>query len=278
MRYAEQAALKQLEQVTNIADADAQPVDARLLELGESITGQKGRIGTRMQNRNNALRLDAVEPLLNTLQQAVGLLITKSDAQDARLTDLGAQSDLLRANATATRSALEANTAADAALRAYEESNAARLLLLEARVSKDEGAITAAQAKADAAQASATTAIANAATAQAAANANTAELVRLAADVAKRLPADLVQRFSISTPGVTIQALTPATFPVPLPKPFADGNYFVFFTKASGAALLNVQLSDTAKTATGFTATMQQTGLASLLVAASTAEVLAVHA
>lgn len=190
-----------------------------------------------------------------------------------------------------------ADKLADAALAAHEASQDAQLALLSARAGTDEALITAAQAAATAAQARADQAITAAAAAQSTAtNAGTAasaaqttatqasqaaatnatNLATVAADVATRLPAASVQRFVAPTPSITVAVGVPATFNVVLPKPFATNQYLVFFTKASGAALLNVQLSDTTKLPGSFTATMQQTGLASLAVAASSAEVLAI--
>ncbi|MDO7849222.1 hypothetical protein Q5H92_22855 [Hymenobacter sp. M29] len=337
MRLKNQLLLNTLTQAVDLP-AEMGPmasVDARLEAQRIAITGQQTPIGPRMQNRNNALRLDFVESRMDSAeaallteqqatrlqQQVIEQLTLGASATGAEVVALRARIELVRAAGVTTQAQLDANAAADAltvarvqqletqeaadhladaAVLAYEQQNDARVALLEARLTKDEAAIATAQAKVDAAeahaqqgiaaaataqskadtaqaaaaaaQASATTALANAAT-------NATALATLAAEVVTKLPAALVQRFSINTPGVTLQALTPATFPVVLPKAFSDNNYFVFFTKASGAALLNVQLSDTAtKTATSFTCSMQQTGLASLLVAASTAEVLVVHA
>jgi hypothetical protein len=218
-------------------------------------------------------------------------------ATQAQLDANTAADALIVARLVAVEQQQAADRLADAALAAHEAKQDADIALLSARAGSDEALIAAAQAAATAAQVRADQAVNAAATAQSTATAagtaastaqaaataaqqaaatNATAVAAVAADVATRLPAASVQRFIVNTPPLTVAVGQPATFNVVLPKPFATNQYLVFFTKASGSALLNVQLSDTAKLPGSFTGTMQQTGLASLAAGASSAEVLAI--
>lgn len=285
------------------------PIDNRIADVADtlriSITGQQTPIGAGMQNRTIKVRTDALEARVALLEQLSQQLLTGAAATDAAVQSTVARLELVRAagaamelrvaadevrlaaveaKATLTASATEAN-------RLDIAKNTAADLLRDARLSQDEAAITAAQTAANQARdaavaaqkkadedAAGLTALQQQLTqAQAAVAANTASLATLAADVAKKLPADAVQRFTIPTPAVTLAVGTPTVVPVTLPKAFADANYLCFFTAAVGQALLNVKLSDTNKAPATFGLTMQQTGLASLAVAASQAEALIIH-
>lgn len=248
---------------------------------------------------------DAQQALLLALLSGEGLHSTQIASLTARLDLVQAASAMLRTDLTANQSAdalvaarlsqVEAQQAADkladAALALHEQQQDAQLALLAARATADEALIAAAQAKVDAAQATATQAInaaaaaqskadaatTDAAAAQATATTNAATLSAVQADVATRLPASAVRRFVVSTPAANLLVGTPLAVPVTLPTPFPNDKYLVFFTKASGNTLLNVQVSDTAKTATGFNLTMQTTGLVTLAVLASSVEVFAIQ-
>ena len=286
----------------NLTDGETPivPVNERLAALRVAITGQDSpppAAGWRMSNYRSASRLDALEPLVQQLTSAVlSLTDTNSALQGQLQVQLAAYQTLqasqaadqqhlvaVEAKATLTASATEANRLDIVALKAED-------VALKTRATQDEAAIATAQATATQARTEAAAAQKKAdedaaallvlqgqlTQAQAAVAANTASLATVAADVATRLPAAAVQRFTISTPAVTLGTAV-STFNVVLPKAFTDNQYLVFFTPAPGAALLNVKFSDTAKLPASFTGTMQQTGLASLLVAASSAEVLAIH-
>jgi len=279
-------------------------VDERLAALRMAITDQETPIGPPMRNRPIALKVFAHETRLDLLETLTQQLLNGASATDAEVKATVARLDLLRialatsnaqqaadevrlaaveAKATLTASATEANRLDIIALKAAD-------VLLQAQDAKDATAIAAAQATATQARSEAATAQKKAeddaaavlalqaqlATVQATANAAQVSAAANATALAGKLDASAVQRFTTPTPQITVAVGAPATFNVVLPKPFATNQYLVFFTKASGAALLNVQLSDTAKLPGSFTATMQQTGLASLAVAPSSAEVLAI--
>ena len=284
-------------------------VDERIAAVAEAqriaITGQQTPIGVGMQNRTSALRLNTLEPRVDLLEQLTQLLLSGASATDAVVKQTVARLELVRAAAVASdlrvvagEVRLAALEAKDVLLASATEANRLDIValkaadvVLQARASQDEVAIAAVQATATQARLEAAAAQKKAdedaagllvlqgqlTQAQAAVAANTASLVTVAADVAKKLPADAVQRFVVATPAVTIQVGTPATFSVPLPKAFTDNQYLCFFTNASGSTLLNVRLGDTAKLPGSFTATMQQTGLVQLAVQASSAEVLVIR-
>lgn len=294
-------------QGTDTEDAEGLPTDiGGLRSLVRVILGQP-QVPTGawpMSLSRSATRLNLLEPRVALLEQLVqqyaagatatsaavqlltdrlSLLAATQTASDARQAADEVRLAAVEAKATLTASATEANRLDIVALKAAD-------VLLQTRATNDEAAIAAAQASAtqarseasraqqkaddDAAallalqtQLSAVQATASAAQAAAAANATA---------LAGKLDAASVQRFTTPTPALTVAVGVAATFNVVLPKAFATNQYLVFFTKASGAALLNVQLSDTAKLPGSFSGTMQQTGLASLAVAASSAEVLAI--
>lgn len=288
-------------------DAEGLPADiGGLRSLLRTILGQS-QVPTGawpMSLNRSATRLNLLEPRVALLEQLVqeyttgatatsqavqlltarlGLLAAAQAASDTRQAADEVRLAAVEAKATLTASATEANRLDIVALKAAD-------VLLQTRATNDEAAIAAAQATATQARSEASraqqkadddaagllalqvqlTAVqATASAAQAAAAANATAL-------AGKLDASAVQRFTVATPAITVAVGVPATFNVVLPKPFATNQYLVFFTKASGATLLNVQLSDTAKLPGSFTGTMQQTGLASLSVVASSAEVLAI--
>lgn len=292
---------------TDTPDAEGLPTDlAGLRSLIRTMLGQQQMPSGAwpMSMNRSATRLNLLEPRVTLLEQLVQQYAAGATATSAAVQSLTAQLSLLsaaqvasdtrqaadevrlaavEAKATLTASATEAN-------RLELIKNAAADALRDARLSQDETAIAAAQATATQAKADAATAQKLAAddaaalltlqnqvaAAQATATAAQAAAAANATALAGKLDAASVQRFTTPTPGITVAVGVPATFNVVLPKPFATNQYLVFFTKASGSALLNVQLSDTAKLPGSFTGTMQQTGLASLAVGPSSAEVLAI--
>jgi hypothetical protein len=290
-------------------DADGLPTDiGGLRTLIRTMLGQPQMpTGTSwpMSANRSATRLNLLEPRVALLEQLVQQYAAGATATDASVKELTARLSLLsaaqaaadarqtadevrlaavEAKATLTASATEAN-------RLELIKNAAADALRDARLTNDEALIAAAQATATQAKADAATAQKLAAddaaaltalqgqlaTVQATANAAQAAAAANAIALAGKLDASAVQRFTVATPAVSLVVGTPYAVPVTLPKAWTNGNYLVFLTKASGSTLLNVSLSDTAKTATGFTLTMQTTGLATLAVGASSAEVLAIQ-
>jgi hypothetical protein len=257
-----------------------------------------------MSLNRSATRLNLLEPRVALLEQLVqqyaagasatsaavqlltdrlSLLSAAQVASDARQAADEVRLAAVEAKANLTASATEAN-------RLEIAKNTAADLLRDARLSQDETAIAAAQATATQARSEASRAQQKAdddaaalqglqtqlTAVQATANAAQTAAAANATALAGKLDAASVQRFTTATPALTVAVGVASTFNVVLPKPFVTNQYLVFFTKASGSALLNVQLSDTAKLPGSFTGTMQQTGLASLAVAASSAEVLAI--
>jgi hypothetical protein len=295
-------------QGTDTDDAQGLPADiGGLRSLIRTMLGQQQMPTGQwpMSMNRSATRLNLLEPRVALLEQLVQQYAAGATATDASIKDLTAKLGLLsaaqvasdarqtadevrlaavEAKATLTASATEAN-------RLEIAKNAAADALRDARLSTDEALITAAQAVATQAKADAATAQKKAdddaaavqalqtqlTAVQATANAAQAAAAANATALASKLDASAVQRFTVATPVVSLVVGTPYAVPVTLPKAWANGNYLVFLTKASGNTLLNVSLSDTAKTGPGFTLTMQTTGLATLAVGASSAEVLAIQ-
>jgi hypothetical protein len=289
-------------------DAEGLPTDiGGLRSLIRTMLGQQQMPTGQwpMSMNRSATRLNLLEPRVSLLEQLVqqyaagatatsqtvqqltaqlGLLSAAQAAADARQTADEVRLAAVEAKATLTASATEAN-------RLELIKNAAADALRDARLTNDEALIAAAQAVANQAKTDAATAQKKAdddaaailalqsqlTTVQATANAAQAAAAANATALAGKLDASAVQRFTVATPAVSLVVGTPYAVPVTLPKAWANGNYLVFLTKASGSTLLNVSLSDTAKTGTSFTLTMQTTGLATVAVGASSAEVLAIQ-
>ncbi|MGI4864203.1 MAG: hypothetical protein ACRYFZ_09800 [Janthinobacterium lividum] len=310
MAYGDRPLLDKLATVANLTDGDALPIDERISTAVDVLAGRQNYLATAgtypaMRNEQLRQRVAALEQVQATQQQFILQLVAGADVASKQMQALGAQLQLqqlaigvlqtnqaadevrlaaVEAKATLTASATEANRLDIIKLQAAD-------VLLQAQDSKDATAIAATQATATQARAEAATAQKKAdddaaallvlqgqlTTVQATANAAQQAAAANATALAGKLDAAAVQRFTITTPAVSLVVGTPYAVPVVLPKAWANGNYLVFFTKASGSTLLNVQLSDTAKTGTGFNTTMQTTGLATLAVGAGSAEVLAIQ-
>jgi len=288
-------------------DADGLPTDiGGLRSLIHTMLGQQQMPSGQwpMSNHRSATRLNLLEPRVALLEQRLEQVAAGLEATDAEVEATVARLELLRAalatsdaqqatdavrllgveaKATLTASATEAN-------RLELAKNTAADALRDARLSQDATAIAAAQATATQARSEASLAQKKAdddaaallvlqaqlTTVQQAAATNATNLAAVAADVATRLPASAVQRFTVNLPAVTIQVLTPYAQTVTLPKPFPNANYLVFLDKAAGG-LLNTELGDKDKAAGTFTLTARNTGALSLAMPAGVAEVLAIQ-
>lgn len=289
-------------------DADGLPTDiGGLRSLIRTMLGQQQMptgLGWPMSMNRSATRLNLLEPRVELLEQRLQQVAAGADATSAEVKATVARLELLRAaqaasdtrqaadevrlaaveaKATLTASATEVNRLDIVKLEAAD-------VLLQARATNDAAAIAAAKAAADQARTEAATAQKKAdddaaallvlqaqlTTVQQAAATNATNLAAVAADVATRLPASAVQRFTVNLPAVTIQVLTPYAQTVTLPKPFPNANYLVFLDKAAGG-LLNTELGDKDKAAGTFTLTARNTGALSLAMPAGVAEVLAIQ-
>ena len=292
---------------TDTEDADGLPTTVGgLRSLIRTLMGQAQiPTGTTwpMSLNRSATRLNLLEPRVALLEQRLEQVADGLDATDAEVEATVARLELLRAalatsdaqqaadavrlaaveaKATLTASATEANrleiaknTAADALRDAHLSQDATAIAAAQATATQARAEASLAQKKAEYDAAALLVLQAQLTTVQQAAAANATNLASVATDVATRLPASAVQRFTVNLPAVTIQVLTPYAQVVTLPKPFPNANYLVFLDKASGG-LLNTELGDKDKTAGTFTLTARNTGAVSLAMPAGVAEVLAI--
>lgn len=266
------------------ASAAAQQLATRLAKVeAQQAADELADVARDAYDAKQDTQLQLLAARVTSDEAAAALVKAKADSTAAALalvqaqqvTDEAGLAVLQVAVVAAQKVADAAQTKADTTLAATN-SLQTKVETAQAASSAAINAATTAQSRADSAATAAATAQSTATSAAATASANAATLATLQTDVASKLPAASVRRLTVNTPAVTIQVGTPATVAVTFDA-FADSDYLVFLTKATGPALLNVQVGDTAKTKSSFTLTLQNTGVVSLAIAASSVEVFIIH-
>lgn len=259
-----QQLIAQLQQVAGVpAEGEPVPVDTRLSTVaGQALPTVPG--GQRWPMSNRAL-YEAVAGLSAQLQVLTDLLAaTRADVLP-RLLLAQAAADKSLANDAANSARLDAlalqeqaDALADAALQAYQARAESAQAATQAQVSQAIAAAATAQSKAEAAQATATQ----------------AQALAQAAQASQALLAARFRVARLASPAIAVGGT--GTLQVTWSPAFADDKYSVV-AECEGAALLGLEATVTARTATGCTVQLKNSLGLNLALGAGTISLLATH-